>query len=369
VTKTSLPWRDAAGVAFLKPGFCFEPEHDHLFALGWPHLRFVDEAPLEDQKAVDLAVRVLSGWDRPPQLRWNRRLAQGLVRAWGAPATFELLPDARNLRPEAIEAVWEPRPLRPGEAAELLGIRMNTAVVGISDRSIETFVLLLEALVGSLEVAEAITTHLEQMPEPLASTQWSVPPRVTWQLGYLLLRVKPAEAAALRYRLEAVLARAPRGPKGGRAPWQDAASHYRALYFVLHGAEAARKSRDRNLYWYTHITDDANFVQMRVAMDTLSHLPDARLVFLGGHEVLRSYAKRWEQLKPVEQEWFWAQVEPIRSPFMNTLALEMSLKSAVRQPTTAWLQAHPEFTLDFLKKTAAGDGLVASHAAQVLKGM
>lgn len=363
----SLRWTEAAGAAHLKPGFCFDPQQDLHFAVGWPHMRFLDPTPMEDERSVEEAVRVLNVYDRPPQLLWSQRLAQGLVRALGTPAVFELTPDARNLRPEAIEALWEPRPLRPGEASRLLETRLGTNLVGVTDRTLETFVLLLEALTSTLEVAESITEHLEQLSEPVLSSHWTLPPTVTYQLGYLLLRLKPAQATSLRYRLEAVLARAPKSAKGTRASWQDGFSHFRALQFVLRGAEAARKSADRNLNWYTHITDDSNFVRMRVSMDTLGYLPDARLVFLGDHDVLRSYVKRWEIMKSDEQRWFWEQIAGIRSPHVAVIALGMSHQSTVRKETAQWLVAHPDLSVEHLKKVAGGDGVLAAHAAKILK--
>jgi len=135
---------------------------------------------------------------------------------------------------------------------------------------------------------------------------------------------------------------------------------------ALRGFEAARRGADRNLGWYTHVTDDANFVRMRVAMDRLGYRPDARLVFLGGEEVLGSYQRRWQRGDSDEQRWFITQMAPIRSLCLAPVMLEMATVSQARGEAAQWFLSHPDFARSFLKEQAEGDGLPAGQARKLL---
>lgn len=360
-------WKEAGGAALVKPGFSFSSEQDLLFALGWPHVRFLDPTPLDDRLAVEQCLKALDPFDAAPRLVWNARVAQGMVRAWGSPSLFEISPDEKTVRAVVLEELWNPVPLSPEEASYLLGVRLSNSLLGVSDRAMETFVLLLEALVGSFVVASALVEHLEEMPESLLASRWTLPPFITYQLGYLLLRVRPNEAEGLKKRLAAVLKKHGAADLGkARASWEDGFTHFRAIHLVLHGAEAARRGGDRNIGWYTHVHEDATFIRMRVAMDRLGYRPDARLVFLGGMDVLSSYVRRWERLDGEEQRWFVEQFGQVRSPLVAEIFLEMAVASLVRAEVVRWFVEHADFTREFLKATAEGDGLQAQQARAIL---
>ena len=68
----------AAGLAHVRPGFCFSADFDALFALGWPHVRFVVDGHRDDESPHAAALRILTaGGDPPARLRWPRGVAQG----------------------------------------------------------------------------------------------------------------------------------------------------------------------------------------------------------------------------------------------------------------------------------------------------
>lgn len=361
-----LPYSDRAAAAQVRESFAFTPATDLLFAAGWPHVRTVVEQPMDDQVAVEAVRRVLEPLDPTPRQQWGRRLAQGYVRAIGLPAPFELTPDEKLLRQSAEEVLWNPDPVRPEEVVLGIETRMQNSLVGVSDRTMESWLLYAEALVGTSVVAGAIVDMLEQLPLGILTARWTLPPFITYQLGYLLLRLTPAEAAAVRDRLVAVLDRGGGAPTKGRATWEDGFSHLRAVHLVLAGAEAAKRGGDRNLGWYTHAADDPTFIRMRVSMDRLGHRPDARLVFLGGAEVLTAYLRRWQKLEGEEQRWFFQQIAPIRSLHAAAIFLEMSQNSAVKEEASKWFLEHASFVQEWLGQQVVADGPLARTAERHL---
>ncbi|MFN7147639.1 MAG: hypothetical protein ACK4YP_27975, partial [Myxococcota bacterium] len=129
---------------------------------------------------------------------------------------------------------------------------------------------------------------------------------------------------------------------------------------------AAESASDRTLRWYAHVTDDPVLVRMRVAVNRHAYEPDARLVFLGGTDVLQRYARDWPQLGTSDaQRWFFEQVAPIRAPEMYPLMLELAGRSLVRAEAVGWFLAHAHEAMPFLEEAAAGDGTHATYARQV----
>lgn len=375
VTKGGIPdsrWGGAAGLASARPGFCFSPDYDALFALGWPHIRFVVDGHREDEDPPASAERILLQSEPPARFAWPRRVAQGLVRAWGLPSIFELAPGVHDLRIEAREALWSPDPIQPPEAFDLIACRVSQDLPGVSDRGIESLVLLLEALVGAEVVGNAILEALEQLPPDTLLGEWSLPPHVTWHLGFLLLRVPTATAESWRARMRRLLDTALElRPTARRYGFRGAgASHARSLFLVLGGGAAAESSTDRTLRWYAHTSDDSVLVRMRVAVNRLGYEPDARLVFLGGPDVIDRFARDWPKLASSEaQRWFFEQMAPIKAPQMFPLMLEMAGRSLVRSEAIGWFAAHAADAKAFLDEAAASDGTAASYARQVRKAI
>lgn len=363
----------AAGLVHVRPGFCFSADFDALFALGWPHVRFVVDGHRDDESPHAAALRILTaGGDPPARLRWPRGVAQGLVRAWALPALFELGPGSRGVRGVVEEALWNTSPVTPDEAARLLSARMVQDVAGLGERAMENFVLLLEALTGVEPVGGAIVDALEQMEPDLLLAEWTLPPMITWSLGFLLARAPSGVARAWEDRLRRVLDRVYAArPALRRHGFRGAgSSHARALHLVMGGGAAAESSSDRALRWYAHVTDDPVLVRMRVAVNRLGYEPDARLVFLGGNDVIARYARDWSSQRTLEQQrWFLEQMAPIRAQEMYPLMLDLAGRSLVRAEATAWFVAHAADAVPFLAGAAAGDGLPGAHARQVLKAI
>lgn len=362
---------DAAGLAALRPGFGLSPDDDARFALGWPHVRYVVDGHRDDEDPPTSARRVLLGGDPVARIAWPRRASLGLVRAWGLPSVYELAPGVRDLRPEAEEAVWNTDPLGADEAITLVRRRLTADAAGLGERAAEVFTLLAEALVGPEVVGGAIVDTLDTMSVDGLLTDWVRPAMVSHQLGYLLLRVPEPVAAGWRARLAAVLERVyAEAPTLRKSLRSSGATHARSIHLALGGGAAAEADTDRSPRWYTHTTDDPTLVRMRVALDRLGHEPDARLVFLGGPDVLARYARAWPSLRSREaQAWFLEQVSPIRGDEAAGIVLAMTARSQVRAEALAWFRARGPEGDAWLGAVAKGDGPGARWAQEARKAL
>lgn len=345
-------WRDAAGLASLKPGACFSPADDRLFALGWPHVRFVVRGLRAEADPAGAAARLVHAPRLPFSWTWSRAVAERFVRVVGAPSVFELGLLERSLRPEALEGLWTEDPVTAVDAAALVSNRMAGEAHGLAEGVLPTFVLLLEALVGTEAVAQAIVDVLEAMPPTTVAAHAAGPAQLSFQLGFLLLRVPVPVAASLRERLHEVL----------RAVWAElpatrrgfaGASHARSLDLVLHGAAAAERSTDRSPRWYVHATDDAALVRRRVQVNRTGWQPDARIAWLAGPGVLRRFGRDLLTLGDAEeQRHVLQQLAPLAAPELLPLLLDIATSGAARAEATAWFAAHRDAAEPFLAASA-----------------
>lgn len=325
------------GLERLRPGFCFTPEEDALLALGWPHLALVRDPSVDEVPPVAV-LSTLRSLEFRPQILWPTRAAIGLARTWGEPVIFEGHLDQRALRDSARAALQNDAPITAREAERLLYTRMTTSTVGLSEQAVGTFCLLLEALVGTWPVAKAIVEVLEDLPTETLWSHWSLPPWLSFHLGYLLLRLPRAQHDALVERLGRVLVRAT-ASAGPRPFGQRLSTHARSIHLVLGGARAALDSTDGDLRWYTHIQDDPELISRRLGR-VLAWSPDARLIFLGGHRVLRQYGRDWKRrlVTREAQSWFLEQISVVRAPETALIALMLHQDSLVKDEALAFFQ-------------------------------
>lgn len=186
---------------------------------------------------------------------------------------------------------------------------------------------------------------------------------MSFQLGFLLQRVRVPVATALRERLHGVLGAVQSQYPAFRNGFSAVANcHAKALHLVLGGAAAAEKSSDRSPRWYVHAGDDPAIVRRRVAVNRMGWLPDARLAWLGGPTVIRHLHRDAGKLATAEdQKLFLRQLMPLRSPEMLPMMLDLSVHSPVRAEAQEWLVAHRDFSEPFLAEQAK-TGAVAEAA-------
>ena len=348
--RTTLPATasSASGLSTLREGFAWDPTHDRLFALGWPHLRILADDHEDDRSPEAGATRVIDGSIEGHYLvRWPVEVARRFLRASGGRGAGSLT--TRNAHVASAVAAGA-RPASAPEAREMLAARVR---LGGPTGSwfVEHFVLLLEAEVGTDVVLDGLTTALEGE----VGTDNEVE-QLGYLVGFLLLRAEAEAASRFRARLETVLGRT------------DRASYlYDGLACSLGGAEAAR-SMGKNPVYYHHALDEP--IAVVDAVRAGKWLPSARHVFLGGEAVLEAVAPHWKKQKGAElQRKLAEQLAPIRSPTAVRILAEMASRSKAKKELPAICAPFARHLLPELERLLrdphAGAG--AAHLASSLE--
>jgi hypothetical protein len=346
----------ADGARFVRPGFAFTAADDLAFALGYPHLTYLADGHPDDADPEAAAPLYVSKHGLAPTV-WPREVAARVARAFG-----NWFDDAK-----VAEAYRTAGAITADEARQIIRSELH----GNNSRIL---LLLLEALVGPSVV---VSTAVDQL-EAFSGQEWTdsgpnirtdLPPTIL-SLGYLLLRLPADEAAGARARLEALYQVWTEEPKRFRT------AAAKAIDVVLHGAAGAERSAYRaggqiSPYAPLHILDDpawvARIVKASGAPDQ-SAKPDARLVFLGGDEVLDLELSRWKKYtKPGAHTLLVEQLGKIQSPQILPWMLEMSATSKAKGDAQAWFLAHADFARGFLEQSADAGGAPADWARVVLK--
>ena len=347
-------WKNAVGLEQVQKGFCFTQEHDQLFALGWPHVRMITDESADPYKQ---GLRLLKEPDFDLRISWPKSLASALVRAWSQGALFDMAPGSREFRQNAEEALWNMRTVTEEEVHTVITERMKRTPLWTDERATETFVLLLEALSNTEWVADAIISWLEGLVFEELHELNTHPALITFQLGFLLLRMPKAKADAFKQRMRNVLeGNGNVHPKSDTRP-KGQPSHIRSLLMVLIGSAAADKYTDKDLRWYAHGVGDPAHIVMRTTINRLPTLPSARLVFLGGPVVLdtRSIAT-WPHLSPRDQKWFYEQISPIQHPKMVELMLGGVMQGdQFGALARGWFTEHSAYAKPILDELADAD--------------
>jgi hypothetical protein len=356
----------AVGLDRIKKGFCFDPVHDQLFALGWPHIRMITDVSVEPYK---LALYHLMQTDFDLRLKWPRSLALALVRAWGIGRLYDIAPGKREIREEVKEALWNLEPLEAEEVTALIHTRMETTPLWVGDRATESFVLLAEALTSTDVIAMAIVTALERMtPEELIDMK-PMPALITYQLGYLLLRMKKGPSEDLTARLRNVLHHTADLAPGSGTRLPQTPCHARSMMLVLRNATAAHATTDHDLRWYTH-SEDPVPVRMRASINRGFTLPDARLVWIGGPRILESRFGGWyRKLDSTDQKWFMEQMGPVQAVEVIPIMLSLAAESTVRPHARSWLLNHKDFAMPVVERLASVSNPHAADAKLFLASL
>jgi hypothetical protein len=304
----STPW----GLRALRPGFAETPALDLAFALGWPELRYVGEAP-----PADLPAGVL-------RQAWTAAEAQAELRAALAP--LEILKPADAIAPRHALA---------------LGRRVIPFGWPGTYEAVSSAVFLLEAIVGAGALAEGLVAALEE----ISANEWRrASPGATspfYAMGLVLLRVEDGAAAGLRGRLAALW--------GKRK--DDAGALTAAVDLVLHGAEGARRSGKRYGRGDADIDpasallvdDDPALLTTIARADRFARYDRrhaARLAFLGDAATREAVARRWYAVgKKADQAFFLASVGAIAGDEMLEPTREATSASRVKKEAAAWLAA------------------------------
>ncbi|MCB9745488.1 MAG: hypothetical protein H6741_28430 [Alphaproteobacteria bacterium] len=359
------------GLRFLQKGRCFTAEQDKTLALGWPWMIVADEDLSPDLDVPEAAVRALAPLDPTPRRVWPKALAAALARAWGEPALYDMAPGVRELRQGALEAVWNAREFEPSELSSLLSRRLTSPLIGVSERTMAWYLPLLESLTSTRDVVTATLDRMEGLSEDTMRRSWSLPPRVSYALGVLLLRLPTVEAEVAMERMAAILRRVTPdhdGPLEALQLPRSENSHARALHLILHGASAAEACTDQSPEWYRFAGDDPDIVRMRVALCRQPWELDARLVALVGSDLIRWFDKAWPKLQSApEQAWMVEQLAPFNDWRNVRLMLKMASGSLARTSAQRWLDTNAEAIRPILEDLVDATGTIAGQAQAQLE--
>ena len=356
VTTASLTHgRQAAGAKYLREGFGFTADDDIAWALGFPYVRYLtDDAPTK------VGPHPFVVFDEH-QLTFPRATAVRIVRGYHhrpAPPGCDISKATKEVR-KRVESTSE---LGVDEVSELIRSQVHHESDWYLPQRFGRMLLLAEALVGSVPVAHAVVDALERIKLSDKASNFE---EVVAMLGFMLLRVPPDVSDALHARLRKRLAGKEIKVASKGAAQRDL---YRTLDLVLEGKRAIPRSADGAPHGYATrpsllwVNDDPSFLRSRLRRDDdCSAAPEARLVFLGGDEVLDfelAWMDRyqWPSPRSLVHRILSEHYAPIRSPKLVPLMLRLSRTKGGKRAALAWFSEHAAYARPHLEKLARGPG-------------
>ena len=312
---------ETLGAGLVRPGTTPSPEQDLLFASGWPHVGFAE--PTSDADPHVIAAEHL-----------ERELAQ--PNGWCLPlAAASLLARAKTQATRTQDDLkqWTADPLAAGEVAAMV---RECFTRGSTHRPLgRPSLLLFEAIAGPDEVAPVLVDALDSLgPDELARDD-NARGLLVWELGFVLLRLAPADADDLRARLEVVFERARAAFKTdfesrGTSPSSNLA---RRLDVILHGREGALRSGYRpdrgdsplDCSALVHVCDDASFVAEQITQATIDEYTPVwpRAVYLGGDRAIEHVCAHWREYGEEEHATLTEQLTELAHPAIDAMLSEM----------------------------------------------
>lgn len=314
---------DADGLQYLKPGFSVTPAFDRAFAFGFPYVKCLQQHTTLSQGDVRSETLKLQ------YVRW-RILPQVCYR------TFRLLtcdgirltpvPGVVDITEEGERALSIAKPLNETEAGTALRWLLSEASPAFTFYTAD-LLLLLEACVGPEKAAELAIATLESASDAVLLRNDPGRAAMYYRLGFILLRCSKASAELYRSRLKVWLEQhvhiLPSGTIKKRVKIEGVGSIWRNIDLVAHGKDAI----DRSAFRVGTASDTSSIVLATVDLKAIKKAIearpkglvapyDARLVFLGGEEVLEIIIR---QMKSLPQEYLPRYTETfglIRSPLV-----------------------------------------------------
>lgn len=320
----------AWGARYMVRGFTRSPKTDLLYALGFPHLRRLDDDHPDNALALDaLKPRLISpeGPDIPSAH------APRCIRALSV-----LIPNSdASWNQPAHEAFEDNTPFTNETAAAFV----KASLVKKNDFSLHQWHIAfsLEALVG----ADIVTTAAVDAFEALSDADLIADDkqRVGWAqaVGIMLLRTSQAVGDALEPRLQQLVARGRAAGQAFRASICDGLD----TYVNGHRVTGERKRYTSELTWWSDAPKDVLLAALKQAepeINKWSFTVEPRLAMLGGDAVIDLYRRKWQVLNGAEAqgrlvEWFGE----IAHPDIALLISEMAEKSKAKKAARAWLDA------------------------------
>jgi hypothetical protein len=342
---------------------CFTPEQDELLALGYPHLARIVDGHADDAKPEANARKAAT---KGPALFarqgvWPREVAHRFVRL----ARTDWFQDWQQRAPTAAELAVPIAggPVSEDEARAILAFAVKQEGC-IHPPRMTSVTFLLEQMVGTEVVVDAILDAMEKLPEARFRTEKSPDRQLggyVWSVGFMLLRLPAARRAHHRARLEALWDAHHAGSKAFEVMVP--------LDRVLHGAAAfsAWSGACGYLDWYVFVDDVDRLREVIARKDTVYAGLDVRFVYLAGPEILGMLGKH----RPASaQVGAWLDdIGMIQHPSTVSLFMEYVGKTSAKTKPIDWLRAHADFAGPIVEELAKRKGAEAEKARAVLTAM
>jgi hypothetical protein len=329
---------------------CFTRADDELLALGYPHLRRLVDGHKDDKnsrKSAALAANDNRSLNRNYRSFWPRKTAERFVRA-ARSAEFQNWMGEPT--PDSYFA--EGGPVSPDEARALIAATMKVRGCTFLPKCRDLFYVL-EAMVGTELVVDAILDGLEALPDRSWTQEKGGPDRKTGEaaflLGFLFLRLTERSRAERRARLRTIF-------DLGHTLIAKAGTQSFELVdgidMVLEGSRARKCANPgpyTYLFRYLHAGDDVDKLRALIASkDAIYGALDVRLVYLCGPEVLGTLGKH----KPAASEVLscLGDIGMIRHELVVDRMLEWVGKPSAKDAPLMWFREHAEFAKPFLER-------------------
>ncbi len=339
----------AVGAARLRPGACWTPEDDLLYALGFPHLFLVSDDEPDDPEASarhfmrhEAVVRTVSAAVLPRLIR-----AHAIGRS-----------KRREAERDAVLA--SDSPIEPDEAESLFREYLRLPFSGYFGFQGP---YLFEAVLGPVRVVELFLQAMEDDPSHWFE-QRGIITCLVFELGYFLMRMPESVAEGLRTRAEALLD----AHADAIGLHRSGANFFpfRQLDLVLNGRLGAERSGRRVDGFVIPgelrlVHDDPDFVfEQAMGLPTdASSRPEARIAFLVGERWLEEEARRWRRYRQPTPGSAHAvvvdQLGRFRSDTVLAMMLDMASGSKAKRAVTTWFVDHAEHARPFLEAAVGGE--------------
>jgi hypothetical protein len=329
---------------------CFTREDDERLALGYPHLALLTEEPLDAKKAQAFAAKIAHD-PTMHRVRFPRAAAPNYVR--GA-RTKELQNEWSRDKPPPAAAFADASPVSKDEARDLVKATIAVDAIGFTSYH-QTFYYVLEGLVGTEVVVDAIIDALEALPakrftHELFNGRDRKTAGAAFLLGFMFLRLAPASRAAREKRLRKLLDRT--HEQCAKSKSKSHGEIVAALECVLDGWSAACFSLGEYAYAsrYVFATDDLDrlraFLADRETIFDYGTL-DVRFVYLLGPEIFAAIGKR--RPKKDVLGWMFEDLGMIKHTSVAELFLEYVGKPMAKDLPLKWFRAHADWARPVLK--------------------
>jgi hypothetical protein len=258
------------------------PYWSFAFSRGYPHGVWLLHGASQNKKGqAEQAILHLVGTDQPIlRTFWPRRTACMWTRVCG------LAERKWGTMDRGIAAAMKTDRMVHTVEAQRLIENFVLRSWNIPARTGSDFVLLLEALVGGVEVVDAFAAALAKLPGDAWNRDRAAVEQAVFTLGYVIRRVQRFVGPAID-RLRGMLARA-RGSELARQ-----------IDLITNGHAGAERSA-RSEADYAHVTESSEWLRDKLLdPSTPASPPDVFLVSLAGEGMLAKYEKRMSQVTHV----------------------------------------------------------------------